>query len=127
MNLLKRFGFFSIGLIAGIIILLFFLGGKKASCDYSPTARTLKNIRIKDRVYSEEAYRFFESNNIDTTAVNTILEDGNVNFGKSQTDKEPCNIYFVSGETASNKLELQIENCEETATIQGVKFLSTKE
>ncbi|MFN4763526.1 hypothetical protein ACKGJN_10415 [Gillisia sp. Q332] len=123
MNLLKRFAFFSIGLIAGIIILIFFLGGKRASCDYSPTARTLKNIRIKDRVYLEEAYRFFESNNIDTTVVNTILEDGNVNFGKSQTDKEPCNIYFVSGEIESNKLELQIENCEVTATIQRVEFL----
>ncbi|MFO8148322.1 MAG: hypothetical protein ACQEQB_12910 [Bacteroidota bacterium] len=123
MNLLKRFGFFSIGLIAGIIILIFFLGGKRASCDYSPTARTLKNIKIKDRVYSEEAYRFFESNNIDTTVVNTILEDGNVNFGKSQTDIEPCNIYFVSGEIESNELELQIENCEETATIQRVEFL----
>lgn len=123
MNLLKRFGFFSIGLIAGIIILIFFLGGKRASCDYSPTARTLKNIKIKDRVYSEEAYRFFESNNIDTTVVNNILEDGNVNFGKSQTDKEPCKIYFVSGEIESNELELQIENCEETATIQRVEFL----
>ena len=124
MNLLKRFGFFSIGLIAGIIILLFFLGGKRASCDYSPTARTLKNIKIKDRVYTDEAYRFFESNNIDTTVVNTILEDGSVNFGKSQTGKEPCNIYFVSGKIDSKKLELQIENCEKTATIQRVEFLN---
>ncbi len=123
MNLLKRFGFFSIGLIAGIIILIFFLGGKRASCDYSPTARTLKNIRVKERVFSDEAYRFFESNAIDTTSVNTILEDGNVNFGKSQTDKEPCNIYFISGEIESSKLELQIENCEKTATIQRVEFL----
>ncbi len=123
MNLLKRFGFFSIGLIAGIIILIFFLGGKRASCDYSPTARTLKNIRLKERVYSEEAYRFFESNNIDTTSVNSILEDGNINFGKSKTDTEPCNIYFVSGEIESNKLELQIENCEKIATIQRVEFL----
>ncbi|CAM4266508.1 DUF4258 domain-containing protein [Gillisia limnaea] len=123
MNLLKRFGFFSIGLIAGIVILMFFLGGKRASCDYSPTARTLKNIRNKERLYSEEAYRFFESNNIDTLSVNSMLEDGNVNFGKSQTDKEPCNIYFVSGEIKSNKLELQIENCEEIATIQRVEFL----
>lgn len=124
MNLLKRFGFFSIGLIAGIIILLFFLSGKRASCDYSPTARTLKNINIKDRVYSEEAYRFFEANNIDTTVVNSIIEDGSVNFGKSQTDKEPCNIYFVSGKIESKKLELQIENCEKTATIQRVEFLN---
>lgn len=122
MKLIHRFGYFSIGLVMGIVILMFFLSGKRASCDYSPTARTLKNIRIKDRVYSEEAYRFFETNNIDTSSVSIILEDGDVNFSKSKTKNEPCNIYFVEGEIESKVLELQIENCETIATVQRVNF-----
>lgn len=121
MNLLKRFGFFSVGLVMGIIILIFFLGGKRASCDYSPNDRTLKNIRIKERIFSEKAYYFFEQNNIDTSAVNIILKDGNVNFSKSKTQAEPCRIYYIEGETESGNIELQIENCDQTATIQNVK------
>ncbi len=122
MRLLHRFAYFSVGLIMGIVILMFFLSGKRTSCDYSPNARTLKNIRIKDRVFSDEAYRFFQFNNIDTSNVSVILEEGKVNFGKSNTKNDPCNIYFVAGAANSKKIELQIENCETTATIQRVSF-----
>ena len=107
----------------GIIILMFFLGGKKTSCDYSPNARTLKNIRIKERSFSAEAIKFFEVNKIDTSSVSAILEDGNVDFGKSKTKQEPCKIYFISGEIETRTLELQIENCEKTAKVQRVEIL----
>lgn len=124
MRLLHRFGYFSVGLVMGIVILMFFLSGKRTSCDYSPNARTLKNIRIKDRSFSEEAYRFFQSYNIDTSSVTTILEDGSVNFSKSRTDNKPCNVYFVTGEFESRLLELRIENCETTATVLGVELVN---
>lgn len=125
MNLLQRIGYYSVGLIMGIVILMFFLSGKKTSCDYSPTARVLKNIRIKDRQFSEEALQFFYSNNLDTSAVTKILNNGSVDFGRSETDMdETCKIYFISGEAESRDLELKIENCETTATIQKVEFLT---
>ena len=121
MNFLQRLGFFSIGLIMGIGILMFFLGGKKASCDYSPNARTLKNIRIKERVISDEALGFFQSNNIDTSFISTVLDGWNVDFGKSETDRKPCKIYFITEEYKENEFELQIENCENKAFIQLIK------
>lgn len=123
MKFIYRLAYFSLGLIMGIIILIFFLGGKRTSCDYSPNARTLKNIRNKERSFSEQAIQFFEANKIDTSLVSVILADGNVDFGKSRTQKEACKIYFVSGEIETGTLELQIENCEKTATIQGVEIL----
>lgn len=108
----------------GIVILMFFLSGKKTSCDYSPNSRVLKNIRIKDRQFSEEALKFFSANNLDTSAVSKILDNGSVDFGKSETDMdEICKTYFISGEVESRELELQIENCETTATVQRVKIL----
>lgn len=122
MNLLQRIGFYSVGLIMGIIILIFFLGGKRTSCDYSPNARVLKNIRIKERVYSEEAKEFFSQSHLDTSAVSRILNSGKVDFGKSETNRDPCNIYFVSGETGDATLELQIKNCDSMATIQRVQL-----
>ncbi len=102
---------------------MFFLGGKRTSCDYSPNARTLKNIRIKERAFTPEAMQFFQSNNIDTRNVNTLLHQGKVNFGKSETDLEPCNIYFVTGKLDTVTLELQIKNCDSTATIQRAELL----
>ena len=102
---------------------MFFLGGKRTSCDYSPNARTLKNIRIKERVFTQEANQFFESNRLDTSNVNTILHKGKVDFGKSETDREPCKIYYVTGKLDAGTLELQIENCDSTATVQRAAFL----
>lgn len=123
MKLIHRFAYFSVGLIMGIVILMFFLGGKRASCDYSPNARTLKNIRNKDRNFSAEAIQFFEANKMDTSSVSAILDDGKVHFGKSNARQEPCGIYFISGKTETGTLELQIENCENSATVQRVEIL----
>ena len=97
---------------------MFFLGGKKTSCDYSPEARVLKNIRIKERKFSAEAFNYFEANKLDTALVSKSLEDGDVDFGRSNTNAKPCNIYLVINEVNSAILELQIENCDSTATIQ---------
>ena len=121
MNFLQRLGFFSIGLIMGIGILMFFLGGKKASCDYSPNARTLKNIRIKERLFSEEALAYFSSNNLDTSVVSIVLKNGNVDFGKSDTKRTPCKIYFINEELESGEIEIEFENCRDKAIIRSVK------
>tara|TARA_R100000935_G_scaffold52977_1_gene80498 strand:- start:628 stop:1002 length:375 start_codon:yes stop_codon:yes gene_type:complete len=121
MNFLQRLGFFSIGLIMGIGILMFFLGGKKASCDYSPNARTLKNIRIKERFFSDEALAYFANNNLDTSLVSTVLKNGNVDFSKSDTDRKPCKIYFITEELESGELEIEFENCRDKAVVKSVQ------
>ncbi|TVZ27798.1 hypothetical protein JM83_2860 [Gillisia sp. Hel_I_86] len=121
MNFIQRLGFFSVGLIMGIGILMFFLGGKKASCDYSPNARTLKNIRNKERVFSETVLTYFANHKLDTAVVSTILKSGNVDFGKSDTKKEPCKVYFISEELEMGEFELEIENCLEKAVIKSVQ------
>lgn len=121
MNFIQRLGFFSVGLIMGIGILMFFLGGKKASCDYSPNARTLKNIRIKERIFSEDALSNFSTNNLDTSVVSTILKSGNVDFGKSDTKREPCKIYFISEELETGEFEIEVENCNEKAVIKSLQ------
>ena len=123
MKLIHRFGYFSIGLFFGIIILIFFLSGKRASCDYSPNDRVLKNIRTKSRTFSPEALSYFQQNNIDTAKVSQILENGNVDFEKSNTQGDPCNIYVISDEIENEILELQIENCDTLATLKSAKLL----
>lgn len=122
MKLIHRVGYFSIGLFFGIVILIFFLSGKKTSCDYLPNARVLKNIRTKHRQFSEESLKFFQINNLDTSEVAGILEKGDVDFGKSETHTEPCKRYFITGKANSKKIELQIKNCDTLATLEKVRM-----
>lgn len=123
MKLIHRVGYFSIGLFFGIVILIFFLSGKKTSCDYFPNARVLNNIRSKPRQFSEESLKFFQSNNLDTAEVAGILEEGDVDFGKSETHTEPCKRYFITGKANSKKIELQIKNCDSLATLEKVNLV----
>lgn len=123
MSLLKRFGYYFGGFAIGLVLLAFFLNGKKASCDYGPDARVLKNIRSKTIVYSDEATNFMASKNIDTTKINYILYKGDINFSKSDTRKKPCGIYFVEGEIDGNDTGLIVENCEKTSTLKSIEFI----
>ena len=110
----------------GIIILIFFLSGKKTSCSYFPNARTLKSIRTKERHFDKNAMKFFAENNIDTSTVSSILENGEVHFSESITDRDSCNVYLISGETPKKPIQFKVENCDSIATIQEADFYSEK-
>ncbi|GAA4296632.1 hypothetical protein [Aestuariibaculum suncheonense] len=114
MKLIQRIGYYLGGFSFGLIILAFFLNGKKVSCSYGPDARVLKNIRQKQIVYP--------SNNQDTLAINYILKKGDVNFSESDTRKEPCGLYVVDGEYQEKEIKLTIENCDSIATITSIKY-----
>lgn len=118
MKLIHRLGYYGLGFFFGVVILIFFLGGKRASCDYSPTARVLKDIRTKKHEYSQNSLEFFRNNQIDTSVVSLILKDGDVDFGKSHTQTEPCKTYFIKGSEEFKMLELEIENCDSIARIK---------
>lgn len=121
MTLLQRFGYFSIGLFIGIIFLIFFLSGKKTSCDYGPNARVLKNIRIKERIISSKQINTLTSKGLDTSAITYVLKHGEVDFSQSNTKLDSCNIYVINGKVASNqKLQLKIANCKHLAKIESL-------
>ena len=55
--------------------------------------------------------------------VSGILENGDVEFDKSDTEADPCNIYFISDERESGIIELEIENCDSLATIKRARII----
>lgn len=124
MSLLKRFGYYFGGFSIGLVILAFFLNGKKVSCDYGPDARVLKNINLKKIKTSAEANNFIVLNNIDTLQINYILYKGDINFSKSDSRKKPCGLYQIEGEINDKDAALIVENCEKTATLKTIKFLN---
>tara|TARA_B100000795_G_scaffold86247_1_gene62760 strand:- start:8545 stop:8916 length:372 start_codon:yes stop_codon:yes gene_type:complete len=120
MNIAKRFGFYGFGFIIGLVLLFFFLNGKKAGCDYGPDARTLKNIKIKQRVFSTQSLQELKKNNLDTATVSSLLKLGDVNFGESNTKLDSCKVYVIEGSVKKIKLKMSVQNCEKTATITSI-------
>lgn len=116
MQLLKRFGYFLIGLSLGSIAVMFFWKKKKVTFDYGMDARTLKTIRIRKRLFSDEAINSMKIYDIDSTKINTILNTGDVDFSKSKPRQKPCAEYLVTGET----INLYISRCDSTATINKI-------
>jgi len=120
MGMIKRLGFYGFGFLIGLMLLFFFLNGKKAGCDYGPDARTLKNIKIKERLFSTQSLQDLKNNNLDTAAVSSLLKSGDVNFGESNTRLDSCKVYIIQGVVKKVKLKMKVQNCEKTATITSV-------
>lgn len=116
MQLLKRIGIYLFGVSLGIPIVLFIWKGKEVTFDYGMDARTLKTIRVRKRIFSEQAQKTMQKHNIDTTEIANILHTGDVNFGKSKPRKKPCAEYFISSE----KIDLYIIRCDSIATVDRI-------
>lgn len=123
MGLLKRFAFYFGGFLIGTIILLFILDKKNASCDYSPNARTLKNISTKTQEIQPEVFKALMENNVDTTFISSTLRNGDVLFKESQTQLDSCNIYVIRGTNEWKDWKLSVENCRDIAKIISVEHI----
>ena len=128
MSLLKRFAFYFGGFAIGLILLYFFIGGSGASCeyDYGPNSRTLKNIRLKERLYSNEALDALKNNQIDTSDISNLLLKGDVLFSQSNTKLDSCDVYVIEGAhkgKPKEKLKISVENCNKIATIQKISII----
>lgn len=120
MKLIQRIGYYLGGFSIGLIILAFFLNGKKVSCDYGPEARVLKNINTKEIIYSEAINNALLEKVIDSSTILFLLKRGDVNFSKSEPRQAPCGVYAIEGAYNKKDLLLTVENCERTATILNI-------
>ena len=111
MKFVQRLGYYLGGFAIGIILLMFFLNGKKASCDYGPNARTVKNISSKTISYSKKAQLFMNNNGLDTTVVKNLIKYGDVDFTNSNTELDSCKIYHIDNVYKERQIQLSIENC----------------
>ena len=120
MTFRQRLPYFLGGLTIGIIAVAFFLDKKNTTFDYGPNARVLKNIRIKNLVYSSEATTILNTKNIDSAKVAQILQNGNVDiFNKIKLDS--CLYeYNITGKKELKNITLTITNCDSTAVVKKI-------
>ncbi|MDB9980224.1 hypothetical protein N8252_04305 [Ulvibacter sp.] len=117
MKFVHRLGFYAGGFVIGLMLLFFFLNGKRTSCDYGPEARTLKNIKLKQLVFSNEALQEFSNYKVDTAAISIFLKQGDVLFSESDTSLDSCKQYVIRGLIETKKYKIRVENCEMKATV----------
>ena len=119
MTFKQRLPYFLGGLTIGIIVVVFVLGKKDTSFDYLPNARVLKNIRIKNRAFSDDAMSVLNTRKIDTAAISQILKNGNVDiFNKIKLDS--CIYYDIKGKKELKNITLTVKNCDRTASIEKI-------
>lgn len=118
--LLKRVGYYLVGVSIGSIFVYFFWNKKDATFDYGMDARTLKTIRIKKRLFSEDAKKVMQNSDIDTLKISTILHIGDVDYGKSKPRQKPCAEYYITGKRELENISLYVTRCDSTATIEKI-------
>src|SRR5210317_659331 len=120
MTFKQRLPYFLIGLIIGIILVIFVFGKKDASFDYLPNARVLKDINKKNRIYTKEAIADLAIYQLDTADVSLILKTGDIDFGSKEKLENGCFIYAIKGSETLESVTLKVTNCKTTATITEV-------
>ena len=117
MKLIHRIGYYLGGFTIGIVILIFFLSGKKTSCDYGPNARVLKNIRSKHKTYTPEAENQMKTFQLDSIFIDQTLQTGDVLFNESETSLDSCNVYLVESKKDEKTFITSFRNCDSLVTI----------
>ncbi|MBT8376238.1 MAG: DUF4258 domain-containing protein [Winogradskyella sp.] len=123
MNIYQRFGYYLGGFAIGLIILAFFLSGKRTSCDYGPSARTVKNISSKPIFYSAQAQNTINKNQLDSLTILNLIKYGEVDFSMSNTKQEPCKVYTIFNAFKEQPIKLVIENCDSLATLNTIEYI----
>jgi len=95
LSFIKRLTYYIGGVGVGSLLLMFFLSGKKTSCDYGPNARTLKFLKNKPLKITQKTIDNLDKYRLDSTKINQIFESGDVNFSKSQISQTLPNIYVL--------------------------------
>ena len=103
MSFLKRLSYYLGGFSVGIVLLLFFLGGKKTRCYYGPDARVINDFSKKEWVFTTPMQDSI--NRLD------FLKGGDIVFSESVVGIDSCNLYRLS--LSGDKYE--VKNCDSIA------------
>ena len=103
MRLLKRLSYYLGGFSVGIMLLLFFLGGKKTRCTYGPDARVINDFSKKEWVFTTPVRDSI--NRLD------FLKGGDIVFSESVVGIDSCNLYRLR----LLEVEFEVKNCDSIA------------
>ncbi len=113
-----RFALYGIGFAFGIVLVFFFLGGKKASCNWLPNDRILNIIQQKQISFSPAVRDQLSNSETDSLDIMLMLTRGEIDFSKSQVKNDPCRNYYIDGIQEQKELFITVELCDSTAVVK---------
>jgi len=125
MPFIRRLGLYLLGLSVGLVFLAIFLKRKTdetgTSFCYLPNCRVLKELRSKPLTYSESIKSLMAEGTIDSIDIANYLDDGDVDFGKSDTEAEPCHIYIIEGRLREHAAMLRVLSCKTEVVVDALE------
>ncbi|NJB69763.1 hypothetical protein GGR42_000225 [Saonia flava] len=126
MALLKRIGFYLVGLSIGIVFLTLFLKKKSEETGvefcYFPNCRVLKDMRSKPLFYSDEINKMLQEKKLDSLEIANFFTNGDIDFGKSNTKTNPCKSYLIEGEVNGKDAFLKVDNCTAKLLVKSLEY-----
>ncbi len=119
MKILHRLGYYLGGFSVGLIFLAFIFNGKKTSCNYSHSAR-VKNDLLQKTIQIDSAL-LQRNPQITVEMVKEWINSGDINFSKSDTERDSCRLYHIEHSDNKNQY-LRVENCAKTIQLVEVKM-----
>lgn len=125
MKFINRLALYLLGLLVGILFLIFFFKGKfgdrEMSFCYLPNCRVLKDIRSKPFYYSDEASQKMKQGLLDTIQLKDLFKNGNVHFSKSNVPVEGGKYYLIEGKIDGKKtIFVEVINTTEKVTLKDI-------
>jgi len=109
-------------IVLGVLLLLYLLFFKKPADETTPKRNKSDKQEIDFRhqriYYTKHAKCRMECRNIDESEVKEILQNGEINFSKSDLKDQPCPKYAVEGKTHDGQeVRIIVGNCKTQASI----------
>jgi len=123
--MLRKIKFFLIGLVPGLIIVIFVLNKKGASCSgYLPNSRVIAETLSKDFQYSEDFKAQMSEFKMDEKFLkDSIITKGEIDFENSHAQKKPCPDYILVYPEKNPRFEVRFEKCKDSASFISLKKL----
>lgn len=123
--MLRKFKFFAIGLIPGLLIVFFILNQKGARCTgYLPSSRVVAETLSKPFEYSDAFKAEMENMKISESYLkDSIIAIGGIDFDQSHAQQKPCPDYLLKSPEKSPKFEITFTKCSDKVTFTSIKQL----
>jgi len=113
--MVKRLGYYLIGVVLGLMMVMGIFGNRDISCNYSPNARVLSHLNRLPVEWNAQNLKLLQEIQRDTSFLRTFFQGGDVDFDRSITRDAPCKTFAI--EHPTEPLVAVVENCDSTVTL----------
>src|SRR5688500_18809234 len=122
--MLRRFKLYTIGVILGSIVLIFIFQQKK-NISWLPKDKLRENLEKYPLTVSEYSSCQLTCIGIDKEALKASFAEAEIDFGKSEAQKEPCPVYHVEvNMMEKGKYNAFVEMCDSTNALVSISAVA---